>query len=247
MPAAHWEILKRRVIRYLEESNYPHGTIEILKQVPFELWHGTNGFGDKFELLFLRTGMTRYIELERENDTSEFRSIRGFPEIATVLGKLGHEIRFIAIELNPDEDVASVSVPTLAVTSDTVEAALRDAETLIGTNGAARGVDRVHTAFHGYLESLCRTHHVEFKEDTNVMTLFSMLRQQVPSLRIADPDAQRAIDTVFRAMSKIVAALDSIRNEKSLAHPNPILLDEPEAMLVINCLRTMLHYLNAKT
>jgi hypothetical protein len=55
------------------------------------------------------------------------------------------------------------------------------------------------------------------------------------------------IDQVLRCISKIVDAVDSIRNQKSLAHPNPVLLEDPEAMLAINCIRTMLHYLNART
>jgi hypothetical protein len=82
--------------------------------------------------------------------------------------------------MDPDQEVASVSVPTLTVTSDVVEAALRDAETLIGTSGAAKGVDRVHTAFHGYLESLCTAHGILFEESASVTTLFSRLRQELP-------------------------------------------------------------------
>jgi hypothetical protein len=32
----------------------------------------------------------------------------------------------------------------------------------------------------------------------------------------------------------------------SLAHPNECLIGEPEAMLVVNATRTILHYLDAK-
>jgi hypothetical protein len=43
----------------------------------------------------------------------------------------------------------------------------------------------------------------------------------------------------------IVDALDLIRNRKTLAHPNP-LLDEPEAKLAVNLMRTMLQYLDRR-
>jgi len=46
--------------------------------------------------------------------------------------------------------------------------------------------------------------------------------------------------------SAVVDALNPIRNRMSGAHPNEVLLDEPEAMLVINAIRTLLHYLNAR-
>jgi hypothetical protein len=41
-------------------------------------------------------------------------------------------------------------------------------------------------------------------------------------------------------------ALQPIRNNASVAHPNEALLDAPEAMLVVNTARTLLHYLDAK-
>lgn len=37
-----------------------------------------------------------------------------------------------------------------------------------------------------------------------------------------------------------------MRNNATPAHPNDALLEAPEAMLMINGVRTLLHYLNAK-
>ena len=45
---------------------------------------------------------------------------------------------------------------------------------------------------------------------------------------------------ILRGMAQIVDALNPVRNEKTLAHPNP-LLGEAEAMLAINAIRTLLH------
>jgi hypothetical protein len=47
-------------------------------------------------------------------------------------------------------------------------------------------------------------------------------------------------------MSAIIAVLNPVRNRASVAHPNDELLEEPEAMLVINAVRTILQYVNAK-
>jgi hypothetical protein len=46
-------------------------------------------------------------------------------------------------------------------------------------------------------------------------------------------------------MGSIMDVLNPIRNNASMAHPND-LLDPPEAMLVINAARTILHYIDTK-
>jgi hypothetical protein len=64
-------------------------------------------------------------------------------------------------------------------------------------------------------------------------------------LVIADPEEKEKLDKIFRGLSKIVDTVNHLRNTKSLAHPNSV-LDDPEAMLVINVVRTMLRYLDMR-
>jgi hypothetical protein len=47
-------------------------------------------------------------------------------------------------------------------------------------------------------------------------------------------------------MATIVDALNPLRNKASLAHPTEELLADAEAMLVINAVRTLVHYLEKK-
>jgi hypothetical protein len=51
---------------------------------------------------------------------------------------------------------------------------------------------------------------------------------------------------VLNAFASVLDAMLSVRNQASVAHPNAALLDEPEARLVINASRTLLHYLDDK-
>jgi hypothetical protein len=51
---------------------------------------------------------------------------------------------------------------------------------------------------------------------------------------------------MLRGIAQIVDALNPIRNRKSMAHPTEELLEEPEAMLAANAVRSLLHYLNMK-
>lgn len=56
----------------------------------------------------------------------------------------------------------------------------------------------------------------------------------------------RDLDRILNSMATILDALNPIRNNQSLAHPNRILIKEPEAMLLINTARSLLNYLNLK-
>lgn len=62
--------------------------------------------------------------------------------------------------------------------------------------------------------------------------------------RLTDLEATKRVDQIHRGMARIIDALNPLRNQSSMAHPNDVLLDEPEAMLAINCVCTPLRYLN---
>lgn len=131
------------------------------------------------------------------------------------------------------------------ITSEVVERAIADAETLINSQGATSGVDRLHTALHGYLKAVCDDAGIIYTRDTNMNGLFKMIREQHPAFADLGPRAQD-ITTIMRAMASIMDAMNPIRNMASVAHPNEELLESPEALLVINSARTILHYLNTK-
>jgi len=228
------------------KANYvAPGAIELLEQFPFSLWQATNDFGDDFEVLYMKAPMELYVEIENEVGIWSQRIVEGVPEIVRAFKVAGHDLRFVAVQLDDSEAVENVTVPTLTTTSGVVEEALRHAETLIGTHGAASGLDRVHTAFQGYLEFACEKAGIVVKQYAGITELFARLREQHPALAIADPEDKARIDQILRGISRIVDALDPIRNKKTLAHPNP-LLGDPEAMLAINLIRSMLRYLDTR-
>jgi hypothetical protein len=68
--------------------------------------------------------------------------------------------------------------------------------------------------------------------------LFKLVRTQHSSLASSLSSASEST-RIANSLATIVDALSPIRNSASLAHPNPSLLAEPEAMLVINTVRTL--------
>lgn len=138
-----------------------------------------------------------------------------------------------------------IDLPVTHITSEVVLRALADAEQLIQTRGATSGVDRMHTALHGYLRAVCMQSGLETDKDASITELFKVLRGNHPAFQDLGPRSED-ITKVLRALSTVIDALNPIRNRASIAHPNDVLLDEPEAILVINAVRTLLAYLDAR-
>lgn len=140
---------------------------------------------------------------------------------------------------------ATVAVQ-IASATQIVQRALDDADTLLRASGPQSAVDRVHTAFHGYLLDLAEEAEVTGLPDRPTMTqLFKALRNNHPALAPKRPNAEE-ISRVYQSMANIIDALNALRNNASVAHPNPALLGEPEAVLVINAVRSLLGYLEGK-
>ncbi len=197
-----------------------------------------------------RPGTTRTVFthiLQEANAEDQAKILKGvlskFPsDSSKKREKLAPEIQAMLSRL---EGTPAVSSPRPKITTATVERAITDAETLIQKSGATSGVDRVHTALHGYLIAACDVAKIPYAQDPDLTQLIKLLRQHHPKLQNAGPRAQD-ITQVLRSMGAILDALNPVRNRASVAHPNASLLEQAEAMLVVNAARTILHYLDAK-
>lgn len=138
-----------------------------------------------------------------------------------------------------------VEQPALRITSEVVERALLDAQELLRATGATSGVDRLHTALHGYLREVCGSADLTTAEDAPLTELFKQVRGAHPAFRDLGPRSEEIL-RVLRALATILDSFNPLRNKASVAHPNPALLPEPEAMLVINVARSILHYVDEK-
>ncbi len=238
-----WSQLRRNAIRILRGRNFSPAA-EILETMPFDLYEGTNGFGDEFHLLYLTVPVNQYMELTEQYDDPRAKFL--YYQIARVVSEISSSyIRFVAVELDSKAGSEPIPLPTLQTKSDAVERALADSEQLIRTRGAISGVDRIHTAFHGYLRAIAAKLELQVADDASITQLFKAIRENHPAFAENTPMADE-INRIVRAMATIIDTLSTVRNRASIAHPNEELLNEPEAMLVINAVRTLLHYLNAK-
>lgn len=244
LAANDWERLRGTIIRLLERRGHI-AAADAFRKHPFILYEGTNGFCDDFHVLYLKAPLDKYVEWAEQADQHSVRDM--YRTIAATVGEVAkRSVRFVAVDIDEGDYIEPVAVPGLSVTSDVVMRALRDAERLIATEGATSGVDRVHTAFHGYLQAVLERDGIPSPSGAGITELFKVLREKHPKFQGAGP-RQQDVDKVLRSIASVVDALNPVRNLASIAHPNRELLDEPEAMLVINSVRTLLHYFNERT
>lgn len=156
--------------------------------------------------------------------------------------KMQNEIRAIIARL---ESKIPVSSSSPVITSQIVQQAISDGEVLLKANGAVSAFDRIHTAIHGYLKEVCNQYGVTYAKDDTITRLLKLLKQQHPNLKSAGQYSQET-ERILNAISTTLDALNTLRNNASLVHPNENLLQEEDAMLAINASRTILHYLDAK-
>lgn len=143
------------------------------------------------------------------------------------------------------ETGAGVANPTPVFTSEFVKRTLIEVEEAVRTRRETGGVDRIHSAMHGYMQAVCRAAGITFSDGARVDELFSLIRGRHPAFGRTVPRANETT-TICRAMAQILVVLNPIRNDGSMAHPTEELIEPIEAMLVINAARTVLHYLDAK-
>lgn len=142
------------------------------------------------------------------------------------------------------EHVQTDATPALS-SADVVLRAMSDAEHLLHKSGPISAVDRLHTALHGYFRKLCDDSSIQVQKDASITALFKALRAGHPALESLgehDKDMVRVLNGFANALD----ALNSLRNNASVAHPNENLLQTPEAMLAVNATRTIFNYVRAK-
>ena len=94
-------------------------------------------------------------------------------------------------------------------------------------------MDRLHTVLHDFLIVVCDAAGIAHGESETTVALLRKVENGHPRFADLGPRAQD-IKKVLNASASILDALLPVRNQASVAHPNELLLDEPEARLVIN-------------
>lgn len=129
---------------------------------------------------FEGTTRSRFISiLESASPSDQAKILRGVlerfplrPGPDSRTSKLREEIQGWIKRLELASPIPSV-VPQYS--SEVVQKAIAEAETLIRVHGATSGVDRVHTALHGYLLLQCNEAGIAYPPDPSITQLFRFI------------------------------------------------------------------------
>lgn len=122
---------------------------------------------------------------------------------------------------------------------------------LQAAQNAAHGIDplngatQVHAALHSYLRALCARANLEVADDASVAQLVASVRNGHPKIVVLDQHDPR-IGDVLAGLADSITALGTVDKNESRAHPNPVMLEEAEAMLMVGLVQTLFNYLQAR-
>jgi Abortive infection C-terminus len=186
--------------------------------------------------------------LERSDSATQAKILRGvllkYPP-GTTENRTTEQASKIENLIRRLESGCGVTGSTPAISSDIVTRAINDAEALLRTTGATSGVDRMHTAFHGFLRALCEQVGIVCTSDASITVLYKNIREKHPRLNNLGSHADH-VDRILKSFASAVDSLNTLRNHASIAHPNSVLLEREEAYLYINAVRTLMAYIDAK-
>jgi hypothetical protein len=155
VPQEEFAVLKRKAADLMAYRGCEPEEMTHLESTPYRMWLNRYVSGEMIHYLGATVDMKAYTDMERELDSAASLQKNTFPDICGAFETLGYRISYMVVFLEENTKIQLVATPKLPITSEIVESALRDAETLIQSNGAPNALDRVHTAFHGYLREIC--------------------------------------------------------------------------------------------
>ena len=180
-------------------------------------------------------------EVENENQISGNFYAKKKPEELQLTTSLREDCRRIVTRLLQDQPVPELEA--LAAISDekdfeTVARAVRDA---IGKNEPETGLDRLHTFVIKYVRTLCNERGLVV---TRAKPLHSLFGEYVKSVQGSGLIESEMTLRILKSSISTLEAFNDVRNNRSLAHDNPI-LNYDEALLIFNHVASSVRFLSS--
>lgn len=154
---------------------------------------------------------------------------------------LDKECRRIAARLFQDapvHDADFISAVSAEKDFEVVVKAVRDA---IERNEPEAGLDRLHTFTTKYLRFLCEKHGIAVDRDKPLHSLFGEYVKHLKRLGRFESDMT---ERILKSSISIMDAFNDVRNNRSLAHDNPV-LNHHESLLIFNHVASSIRFISA--
>lgn len=142
-----------------------------------------------------------------------------------------------------EEELRTVESPSLVNASKNVFKALSDAELLIDEVGAAHAYDRMHTALHGFLQTVCQKNNIVYGKLDSITALLPKINELIKS-KVVDDGRNEKVFVMLRSANAILDNINYLRNNNSMSHPTEELLNDYDARFAINLTRSIMGYID---
>jgi hypothetical protein len=153
--------------------------------------------------------------------------------------RLVEECRRIAARLMQGAVVHEIDAIQAPAGEPDFETVVREIHDVIRRNQPESGLDRLHTFVVKFVRSLCTARGIVVTRDRPLHSLFG---EYVKALRAASHLESEMTERILKSSIGTLEAFNDVRNERSLAHDNPI-LNHAESLLIFNHVAATLRFI----
>jgi hypothetical protein len=154
---------------------------------------------------------------------------------------LRDDARRIIVRLSQSSPVAEIEALSATVNEKDFEAAAKQIREAIDKNQPESALDRLHVFAMKFMRTVCEGHGIKV---TREKPLHSLVGEYVKRLRDGGQLESEMTERILKSSISTLEAFNSVRNNQSLAHDNPILNYE-EALLIFNHLASSIRFIKA--
>lgn len=92
-------------------------------------------------------------------------------------------------------------------------------------------LDRLHTFVVKYMRELCKKHSIDYNKQVSLHSLFASYKKYIADKKVIESEMA---ERILKSFISILDAFNTVRNNQSFAHDNPILNPHESALIVSN-------------
>ncbi len=151
------------------------------------------------------------------------------------------DCRKIAQRLLSDQPVTDLDALTAIADERDFEVVAEHVREAIEKNQPEGALDRLHTFVNKFIRVTCEPHGITISRDKPLHSVFG---EYVKALRESGHLESVMTDRILRSSISVLEAFNDVRNNKSLAHDNPI-LNYDESLLVFNHVASSIRFIKS--
>ncbi|BAW81021.1 hypothetical conserved protein [Candidatus Nitrosoglobus terrae] len=152
-----------------------------------------------------------------------------------------NDCRKIAQRLLSDQPVTELDALTAIANEKDFEVVAEHVREAIEKNQPEGGLDRLHTFVNKFIRVTCESHGISITRDKPLHSVFG---EYVKTLREGGHLESAMTERILKSSISVLEAFNDVRNNKSLAHDNPILNYE-ESLLIFNHVAASIRFIKA--